>query len=66
MISLYFDAGTGLMIVQAIAAAAAGVLLFSKHAWYKVKVFFGFAKEEDDDDDYGSIDIDEKKDEHKQ
>ena len=31
MISLYFDPGLGAMIVQAIVAAAAGILLFSKN-----------------------------------
>ena len=67
---LYFDPGLGAMIVQAVVAAAAGILLFSKGAWYKVKAFFGLLKEEDDT--YDSIDIDEdnddsetKPDEHK-
>lgn len=55
---LYFDPGLGAMIVQAVVAAAAGVLLFSKNAWYKVKAFFGLLKEEDDT--YDSIDIDDK------
>lgn len=54
---LYFDAGTGMLIVQAIAAAAAGILLFSKGVMYKVKGFFGLNKEEEDP--YDSIDIDE-------
>lgn len=45
------------MIVQAVVAAAAGILLFSKHAWYKVKAFFGLVKEEDGT--YDSIDIDD-------
>ena len=58
MISLYFDPGLGMMIVQAIAAGVAGVLLFSKGVMYKVKGFFGMNKK--DDDDYDSIDIDEK------
>ena len=55
---LYFDPGLGAMIVQAVVAAAAGVLLFSKGVMYKVKSFFGLMKEEDDT--YDSIDIDEK------
>ncbi len=54
---LYFDPGLGAMIVQAVVAAAAGVLLFSKGAWYKVKAFFGLLKEEEDT--YDSIDMDE-------
>ena len=57
---LYFDAGTGLLIVQAIAAAAAGVLLFSRGVMYKIKGFFGLNK--DDNDPFDSIDIDETED----
>lgn len=55
---LYFDPGLGAMIVQAVVAAAAGVLLFSKGVMYKVKSFLGLTKEEDDT--YDSIDIDEQ------
>jgi hypothetical protein len=55
---LYFDAGTGAMIVQGLVAAAAGILLFSKGVMYKVKSFFGLMKE--DEDTYDSIDIEEK------
>lgn len=44
MISLYFDPGLGAMIVQAIVAAVAGVLVFSKNALYKVKLFLGMTK----------------------
>ncbi|NND61655.1 MAG: hypothetical protein HKN48_00525 [Flavobacteriaceae bacterium] len=58
MIFLYFDPGLGAMIVQAVVAAAAGILLFSKNAMYKVKSFFGLVKEEDDT--YDSIDIEEE------
>lgn len=54
---LYFDPGLGAMIVQAVVAAAAGVLLFSKNAMYKIKSFFGLVKKEDS---YDSIDIDEQ------
>lgn len=54
---LYFDPGLGAMIVQAVVAATAGVLLFSKNALYKVKMFFGLVKE---DDAYDSIDVDEE------
>lgn len=52
---LYFDAGIAAMIVQGIVAVAAGVVLFSKNALYKIKLFLGLLKEED----YDSIDIDE-------
>ncbi|MDT0556731.1 hypothetical protein [Patiriisocius hiemis] len=55
---LYFDPGLGAMIAQAVVAAAAGMLLFSKNAWYKFKLFFGLQK--DEDDTYDSIDIDEQ------
>ncbi len=54
---LYFDPGLGAMIVQAVVAAAAGVLLFSKNAMYKLKSFFGLTKE---DDEYDSIDVEEE------
>ncbi len=57
IIYLYFDPGLGAMIVQGIVAFAAGILLFSKNAMYKVKSFFGLVKEEDEN--YDSIDIDE-------
>ena len=54
IIPIYFDPGLGAMIVQAIVAFAAGVLLFSKNAMYKVKAFLGLAKK-----DENSIDIEE-------
>ncbi len=58
MYFLYFDPGLGAMIAQAVIAAAAGVLLFSKNVMYKLKSFFGLIKEEDDS--FDSIDIDEQ------
>jgi hypothetical protein len=63
MITLYFDPGLGAMIVQGLVAAAAGILLFSKGVMYKIKAIFGMNKEQDDD--YDSIDIDEKDDDVK-
>jgi hypothetical protein len=54
---LYFDPGLGAMIVQAIVAAAAGILLFSKTAMYKIKTLLGITKPQDDT--YDSIDIEE-------
>ena len=63
MYFLYFDPGLGAKIVQAVVAAAAGILLFSKGVMYKVKSFFGLIKENPDNhqgDDYDSIDIEEK------
>ena len=55
---LYFDAGIAAMLVQAVVAAAAGVLLFSKGVMYKVKSFFGLIKEKEDT--YDSIDFEEQ------
>lgn len=55
---LYFDAGIAAMLVQAVVAAAAGVLLFSKGVMYKVKSFFGLTKEKEDT--YDSIDFEEQ------
>ncbi len=46
---LYFDPGLGAMIIQAIVAAVAGVVLFSKNIMYKIKVFLGIAKPIEDD-----------------
>ncbi|WP_242085679.1 hypothetical protein [Aestuariivivens sediminis] len=51
MIFLYFDPGLGAMIVQAIVAAVAGVLLFSKNVVYKIKLFLGLVKEDNGIDD---------------
>ncbi len=58
MIPLYFDPGLGAMIAQAVVAAAAGILLFSKNVMYKIKSFLGLIKEEEDQ--YDSIDIDDE------
>ncbi|WP_411893731.1 hypothetical protein [Winogradskyella sp. A2] len=49
MYFLYFDPGLGAMIIQAIVAAVAGVVLFSKNLMYKIKVFLGIAKPMEDD-----------------
>ena len=46
---LYFDPGLGAMIIQAIVAAIAGVVLFSKNLMYKIKLFLGIAKKENND-----------------
>ncbi len=56
MTLLYFDPGLGAMIVQALVAAVAGFVLFSKNALFKIKSFFGLVKE----DGYDAIDIDEQ------
>ncbi len=56
MISLYFDPGLGAMIIQAIIAAVAGVILFSKNLMYKIKVFLGIAQT-NKEDVFDDIDI---------
>lgn len=57
MFFLYFDPGLGAMIVQALVAAAAGILLFSKNAMYKIKSVLGLTKRVDKED---SIDIEDE------
>ncbi|MFK7831765.1 MAG: hypothetical protein AB8B52_00680 [Winogradskyella sp.] len=46
---LYFDPGLGAMIIQAIVAAVAGFVLFSKNLMYKIKLFLGLSKPLEDD-----------------
>lgn len=46
---LYFDPGLGAMIIQAIVAVVAGVVLFSKNLMYKIKLFLGMSKKDDND-----------------
>jgi hypothetical protein len=41
---LYFDPSIGAMIVQAIVAIVAGIILFTKNLLYKIKLFFGIIK----------------------
>jgi len=49
MIPLYFDPGTGALIVQFLAAAVAGVLLFYRTVMHKIKSIFGIKDKEEDD-----------------
>ncbi len=49
MIPLYFDPGTGALIVQFLAAAVAGVLLFYRTLMHKIKSIFGIKDKEEDD-----------------
>jgi hypothetical protein len=49
MIPLYFDPGTGALIVQFLAAAVAGILLFYRTMVNKIKNIFGIKNKEDDD-----------------
>lgn len=57
---LYFDPGLGAMIVQAIVAAIAGFLLFSKNLIYKIKLFFGLIKR-NEDELFDDIDVKDSK-----
>ncbi len=56
---LYFDPGTGALIVQLLVAVGAGVTLFYKKITTGIKSMFG---KKQDQDLIGDIDIDEKKD----
>lgn len=49
MIPLYFDPGTGALIVQFLAAAVAGVLLFYRTVLHKIKSIFGIKDKEEED-----------------
>jgi len=49
MIPLYFDPGTGALIVQFLAAAVAGVLLFYRTIVHKIKSIFGVKDKKEDD-----------------
>lgn len=49
MIALYFDPGTGALIVQFLAAAVAGVLLFYRTIMYKIKSVLGIKDKKEDD-----------------
>ena len=48
MYFLYFDPSMGAMIVQAVVAAVAGIVLFSKGFMFKIKSFLGLVKNDDD------------------
>lgn len=65
MYFLYFDPGLGAMIIQAIVAAVAGVILFSKNLMYKVKLFLGITKKDDDLFDDINVEDSDKKNEEK-
>lgn len=58
-IALYFDPGTGALIVQLLVAAGAGVALFYNRIKSKVRSIFG---KKQNDDLMGDIDIEDKKD----
>ena len=56
-IALYFDPGTGALVVQLLVAAGAGIALFYKRIALKVKSLFGKKEEQDL---LGNIDIEEE------
>jgi hypothetical protein len=60
MLPLYFDPGTGALIVQFFAAFVAGVLLFYRTVIHKIKTFFGIKENKEND---FLEDIDTKEDE---
>jgi len=62
---LYFDPGLGAMIIQAVVAAVAGVILFSKGLMYKIKTLLGFSKNQEEDM-YDDIEIKDQDSENKQ
>jgi hypothetical protein len=59
MIVLYFDPGLGAMLVQALIAAAASVIVFSKNVKAKIQNFFSNKKVEKPNQDSINIDEDE-------
>ena len=62
---LYFDPGLGAMIVQAVVAAVAGVVLFSKGLMYKIKTLLGFSKNQEEEM-FDEIEIEDQDTENKQ
>lgn len=61
MIVLYFDPGLGAMLVQALIAAAASVIVFSKNVKAKIQNFFSNKKVEKPHQDSININEDESK-----
>jgi len=59
MIVLYFDPGLGAMLIQALIAAAASVIVFSKNVNAKIQNFFSNKKVEKHDQDSININEDE-------
>lgn len=61
---LYFDPAIGALIIQAIVAAIAGVVLFTKNLMFKIKSFFGLIKQ-DKQDLFDAINVDDSELENK-
>ncbi len=64
MYFLYFDPGLGAMLIQALVAAVAAVVLFSKNLMFKIKSFLGLIKD-NDQDLFDDISIDDSEIENK-
>ena len=58
MYFLYFDPAIGALIIQAIVAAVAGIVLFSKKFIFKIKSFFGLVRQ-DNRDLFDDINVDD-------
>mgnify|MGYP003683057127 CR=1 FL=1 len=56
---LYFDAGLGAMLIQAIVAAVAGIALFYKSIKYKIRSIFGLDKDTSENEVFDDINIDD-------
>lgn len=56
---LYFDAGLGAMLVQALVAAVAGIALFYKSITYKIKSMFGLHKDAPENEVFDDINVDD-------
>ncbi len=61
MYFLYFDAGLGAMLIQALVAAVAGIALFYKSIKYKIKSIFGLHKNISENEVFDDINIDDSK-----
>ena len=61
MIVFYFDPGLGAMLVQALIAAAASVIVFSKNVKAKIQNFLSNKKDKKTDQDSININEDENK-----
>ena len=61
MIIIYFDPGLGAMLIQALVAAAASVIVFSKNVKAKIQTFFSSKKGKKPHQDSININEDEDK-----
>ena len=61
IIFLYFDPGLGAMLIQALIAAVASIIVFSKNVKTKIQNFFSNKKEKKPHQDSININEDENK-----